>query len=87
MKMEYMSILRNVGNTVASTDTGMNTTKAVEKKTDKIQRRTYRTEERMNKQNDGKIRGQFIKRQNFLNSAPTSTQSALRLLSASSLRF
>jgi hypothetical protein len=33
------------------------------------------------------VRGLFKKRPNFLNSAPTSTESALRLLSAPSVRF
>ena len=33
------------------------------------------------------IRGVFKKRPNFLNSAPTSTESALRLLGAPSVRF
>jgi hypothetical protein len=33
------------------------------------------------------VRGVFRKRPTFLNSAPTSTKSALRLLSASSVRF
>jgi len=35
MKMEYRSILNYVGKRVASTDTGKNSTKGVEKKTDK----------------------------------------------------
>jgi hypothetical protein len=33
------------------------------------------------------VRGVFKKRPNFLNSAPTSKESALRLLSAPSVRF
>jgi len=37
--------------------------------------------------NPYKIRGVFKKRPNFLNSAPTSIESALRLLTAPSVRF
>jgi len=47
--------LKNVGKTVVSTDTGMNTTMAVEKKTEKYQRRTHRTAvQRINRSGRGK---------------------------------